>query len=137
MVVHSGTIDTAGLAVDLGDRGLQAILSAGGGARGAVGGSSGSLAVGLALRFRDLSTLRGSLVNIPTNLEIPVTGGSGSCACFAVGILILGTLKDDGIGRRLPRLESTRSVADNLEVASEGRANLGWSLFGIDLRIYC
>ena len=133
MVVDPGAIDTAGLAIDLGDRGLQAVLNAGGGASGTVSG--GGLAVGLTLGLSEFSTLRRRLVNVATNLEIPVPGGRGSSACFPVSVLVLGTLKDNRVGGWLPWLETTGSVADDLEVTSERRADLGWSLFGIDLRI--
>ena len=131
MVVHPGAVDAAGLAIDLGDRGLQAVFNAGGGACGAIGG--GGLAVSLILGLSEFSTLCRGLVNVTANLEITVPGSRGSSAGFPVSVLILGTLKDDRVGGWLPRLEATGSVADDLEVTGKRRADLRWSLFGIDL----
>lgn len=118
MIIDPGAVSAAVVAVDLGDRGLGKLISP----RHAV--RCRRFAISLAVTLVDLVVLRIGLVDIAPNLEIEFSLGCRSRGRLGFGVLVLLALSDDGIGRRLPGLETTRRVTDDLEVAGEWRPNM-------------
>ena len=118
MVVDPGAVDPAVGAVDLDGWRFGELIQA----RYAI--SCWGLAVCLGFRLVELVVLGIGLVDISPNLQVELRLGSRCSACFGISILILFAFSKNRIRGRLPWLETTGCIADDLEVAGEWGSNV-------------
>jgi hypothetical protein len=126
--VDASAVGAAVEASGLDNRGLGQFV----GARHAI--SSRCFTVGLAVAFVELVVLGIGLVDVTADLQVELGLGRRGGGRLGLGVPVLPPLGDDGVGCRLPGLKAARGIANDLEVAGKGRADMGWPLVRIDLQ---
>lgn len=129
MVVDTSAIVTTLVTVDFGNWCLSEI------GRAAYTICGSRFAVGAGLGLANCDPLSIGLVDVASDFQVKVSLGRCRRVGLALSVGVLLALEDNWVSRRLPGLQTARCIADDFEVAGEGRANRRWALLGVDLII--
>lgn len=91
------------------------------------------LSIGLALGLGELGVLSVGLVDVAADFQVELRLWRGCSARLDFCVLVRPPLNGGRVCGGLPWLKAARSIANDLEVASERWSNVRWALFCVDL----